>query len=73
MYTPNKDQIRHILLFEFYRRTTTTSVAKTLKDIYGNDVVNEKTYRGWLFAGGFKRDDFSLKDETRAGCSKTKF
>ncbi|KAM3182063.1 hypothetical protein ACTXT7_013153 [Hymenolepis weldensis] len=49
-------------------RNTPSSVAaaaKTLKDTYGNDVVNEKTCRRWLSAGGFKKDDFSLKDERR--------
>ncbi|KAM3173729.1 hypothetical protein ACTXT7_011990 [Hymenolepis weldensis] len=27
--------------------------------------MNEKTCRGWFSAGGFKKDDFSLKDERR--------
>ncbi|KAM3173276.1 hypothetical protein ACTXT7_012830 [Hymenolepis weldensis] len=43
---------------------------KTLKDTYGSDVVNEKTCRRWFSAGGLKKDDFNLKDEPRAGCSK---
>ncbi|KAM3186517.1 hypothetical protein ACTXT7_004144 [Hymenolepis weldensis] len=37
--------------------------AKTLKDTYGNDVVIEKTCRGWF--SRFKKDNFSLKDERR--------
>ncbi|VUZ50429.1 unnamed protein product, partial [Hymenolepis diminuta] len=32
--------------------------------------VNEKTCRGWFSAGGFKKDDFSQKDEPRVGCSR---
>ncbi|KAF2357242.1 Reverse transcriptase RNA-dependent DNA polymerase [Trinorchestia longiramus] len=68
MYTPNKQQIRHILLFEFHEGNTASSAAKTLKDTYGNDVANEKTCRRWF--SRFKKDDFSLKDEPRAGCSK---
>ncbi|KAM3172289.1 hypothetical protein ACTXT7_014840 [Hymenolepis weldensis] len=36
---------------------------------HAND-VNEKIWRRWFSAGGFKKDDFSLKDEPRAGCSK---
>ncbi|KAM3187405.1 hypothetical protein ACTXT7_002381 [Hymenolepis weldensis] len=44
--------------------------SKKLKEIYGNDVVNEKTCRRWFSAGDIKKDDFSLKDEPRAGCSK---
>ncbi|VUZ51824.1 unnamed protein product, partial [Hymenolepis diminuta] len=46
------------------------STAKTLKDTFGNDVVNEKTCRRWFSVGGFKKDDFSLKDESKAGRSK---
>ncbi|KAM3179583.1 hypothetical protein ACTXT7_000318 [Hymenolepis weldensis] len=41
------------------------AAAKTFKDTYGNDAVNEKTWRRWFSAGGFKNDDFSLKDERR--------
>ncbi|VUZ54812.1 unnamed protein product [Hymenolepis diminuta] len=70
MYIPNKEHIRHILLFQFHQGNTASSVAKILKDTYGNDVVKEKTSRRWFSAGGFKKDDFSLKDEPRAGCSK---
>ncbi|KAM3188174.1 hypothetical protein ACTXT7_000838 [Hymenolepis weldensis] len=46
-------------------RNTENSAAKTLKDTYGNDIVNEKTYRRWFSSGGLKKDDFSLKDERR--------
>ncbi|VUZ56057.1 unnamed protein product, partial [Hymenolepis diminuta] len=35
------------------------------KNTYGNDVVNKNTYRWWFSAGGFKKDEFSLKDERR--------
>ncbi|VUZ46934.1 unnamed protein product, partial [Hymenolepis diminuta] len=70
IYTPNKDHIRHIPLFQFHRGNTASSAANTLKDTYGNDVVSEKTCRRWFSAGGFKKDDFSLKDEPRVGCSK---
>ncbi|KAM3179438.1 hypothetical protein ACTXT7_000553 [Hymenolepis weldensis] len=45
--------------------TPSSAAAKTLKDTYANDVVNEKTCRRWFSAGGFKKDDFSLKDERR--------
>ncbi|KAM3171050.1 hypothetical protein ACTXT7_017381 [Hymenolepis weldensis] len=45
-----------------------SAAAKTLKDTYGNDVVNEKTGRRWL--SRFKKDDYSLIDEPRAGCPK---
>ncbi|KAM3178714.1 hypothetical protein ACTXT7_001980 [Hymenolepis weldensis] len=71
MYTPNRDHIWHILLFGFHQGNTARSTAaaaaaaKTLKDTYGNDVVNEKMCRGWFSAGGLKKDDFSLKDEGR--------
>ncbi|KAM3187569.1 hypothetical protein ACTXT7_002070 [Hymenolepis weldensis] len=67
MYTPNKEYMRHIVLFEFQKGNTASwAVAKTLKDTYGNDVVYEKTYR----RSHFKKDDFSLKDEPRTGYSK---
>ncbi|VUZ45274.1 unnamed protein product, partial [Hymenolepis diminuta] len=70
VYTSNKEHIRHILVFEFYQGNTASSAPKTLNDTCGNDVVNEKTCRRWFSAGGFKKDDFSLKNEPRAGCSK---
>ncbi|KAM3186491.1 hypothetical protein ACTXT7_004209 [Hymenolepis weldensis] len=55
-----------------YKRggNTASSSAKTLKDTYANEVVNEKTWRKWFSAGDFKKDDFSLKYKPRAGCSK---
>ncbi|VUZ42446.1 unnamed protein product [Hymenolepis diminuta] len=65
MYIQNKEHIRHILLFEFHRGNTASSAAKTLKDTYGDDFVNEKTCRRWFSAGDFKKDDFSLKDKRR--------
>ncbi|KAM3184548.1 hypothetical protein ACTXT7_008127 [Hymenolepis weldensis] len=55
MYTPNKEHMR--------KGKTSSAAAKTLRDTYGNDVVNENTCRRWFSAGGFKRDDSSLKDE----------
>ncbi|VUZ50273.1 unnamed protein product, partial [Hymenolepis diminuta] len=39
--------------------------SKTLKHTYGNDIVNEKTFRRWFSVGYFKKDDISLKDERR--------
>ncbi|VUZ38921.1 unnamed protein product [Hymenolepis diminuta] len=71
MYTPNKEHIMHILLFEFHKGNTVSSTAKTFEDTDGNDVVNAKTCRRWFSAGSFKKDDLSLKDEPRAGCSKS--
>ncbi|KAM3171170.1 hypothetical protein ACTXT7_017160 [Hymenolepis weldensis] len=46
--------------------TASSAAARTLKDTYGNDVVNENTCRRWFSESGFKKDDFSLKDERRA-------
>ncbi|KAM3188005.1 hypothetical protein ACTXT7_001147 [Hymenolepis weldensis] len=41
---PNKEHVRHILLLEFHKGNTASSAAaKTLKDTYGNDIVNERT------------------------------
>ncbi|VUZ39089.1 unnamed protein product, partial [Hymenolepis diminuta] len=34
------------------------------------NVVKEKTRRRWFSPPRFKKDDFSLKDELRAGCSR---
>ncbi|VUZ50138.1 unnamed protein product [Hymenolepis diminuta] len=67
MYTSNKEHIRHILLSEFHQGNAPSSAAKALKPTYGNDVVNKNTCRKWF--SRFKKDDFSLKDEPRAGCS----
>ncbi|KAM3171990.1 hypothetical protein ACTXT7_015474 [Hymenolepis weldensis] len=44
-------------------RNTASSAATTLKDTYGNDVVNKKTCRRWF--SRFRKDDFSLKDKRR--------
>ncbi|KAM3188079.1 hypothetical protein ACTXT7_001032 [Hymenolepis weldensis] len=40
---------------------TAAAAAKTLKDTYGNDVVNERTAEG---------DFLQTRDKPRAGCSK---
>ena len=56
MYTPIKEHIRHILLFEFHKGNTASTAAKKLKYTYENVVVNEKTCRRWfsrLKMGGF--------------------
>ncbi|VUZ45615.1 unnamed protein product [Hymenolepis diminuta] len=71
MYTPHKEHIRHNLPFGFHKGNAASSATKTLKDTYGNDVVNEKTCRRWFSPSRFKKNGFSLKDEPRAGCSKT--
>ncbi|VUZ51289.1 unnamed protein product [Hymenolepis diminuta] len=73
MYTPNKEHTGHILLFQSHQGNTASSAAKILKDTYGNDIVYEKTSRRWFSAGGFKKNDSSLKDEPRVGCSKAQF
>ncbi|KAM3181436.1 hypothetical protein ACTXT7_014385 [Hymenolepis weldensis] len=73
MYTPNKEQIKHVLPFEFHRGSMASSAAaeaKTLKDTCANDVVNEKTCRRWF--SSFKKDDFSQKDEKRTESRKLK-
>ncbi|VUZ40160.1 unnamed protein product [Hymenolepis diminuta] len=69
MYTPNKEHIRHIVLFEFHQENTAGSAAKTLKDTYGNDVGNEKICRSWFSPSPLEKDDFNPKDEPRAGSS----
>ncbi|VUZ39361.1 unnamed protein product [Hymenolepis diminuta] len=70
MYTPNKEHIRQILLFEFRKGNRASSAAKTLKDTCGNDVVDKETCRRWFSPSRFKKDDFRLKDEPRVGCLK---
>ncbi|VUZ56928.1 unnamed protein product, partial [Hymenolepis diminuta] len=70
IYNSNKEHIRHILLLEFQQGTTASPAAKTLKDTYANDDVNKKTCKRWFLPSRFKKDDFSLKDEPRTGCSK---
>ncbi|VUZ42078.1 unnamed protein product [Hymenolepis diminuta] len=49
MYSPNKEHIRHILLFEFHQGNTASSAAKTHKPTYGTGVANEKACGGWVF------------------------
>ncbi|VUZ49072.1 unnamed protein product, partial [Hymenolepis diminuta] len=70
VYTPNKDHIRHILLFQFRQGNKASLAAKTLKHTYATDVLNEKTCRRWFSSSRFKQDDFDLKDESRTGDSK---
>ncbi|VUZ57669.1 unnamed protein product, partial [Hymenolepis diminuta] len=69
----NKDHIRYILLFEFHKGNTASSAAKTLKNTYRNDIVNEKTCRRWFSPSRFKKDDFSLKDNRELDAQKTQF
>ncbi|VUZ46620.1 unnamed protein product, partial [Hymenolepis diminuta] len=62
MYTPNKEHIRHILLFEFHQ-------GNMARDTHGDDVANEKACKRWFSPSRFKKDEFRLKDEPRAGYS----
>ena len=62
MYTPIRDHIMRILLFEFHKGNT----AKSLKDTNENVVVNENTCRRWF--SRFKIGDFILKDKSSTGC-----
>ncbi|KAM3180545.1 hypothetical protein ACTXT7_016069 [Hymenolepis weldensis] len=62
MYTPNKEHIRHILLFEFHQgNTPSSSAGKTLKDTYANDVVNERPAEGGFLQRNEKTQRQSLK------------
>ena len=66
MYTPSKEHTRHGI---FYCLNYIKAIGQAQqKNTYGNDVVNEKACRRWF--SRFKKDDFNLKDEPRAGCSK---
>ncbi|KAM3188106.1 hypothetical protein ACTXT7_000970 [Hymenolepis weldensis] len=65
MYVTFKIKHDCLIIILINRSTASSAAARTVKDTYGNDVVSKKTCRRWLSAGGFKKDDFSLKDERR--------
>ena len=65
MYTPSKEYLRHVLLYEFQKGSTVSSAAKSLQNTYGNNVISVKTCRRWF--SRFKKNDFTLKDDQRCG------
>lgn len=68
MYTPTKEHVRHVLLYEFQKGNTAACAAKSVQNTYGKHVVNERTCRRWFSC--FKNGDFSMKDESREGRPK---
>ena len=59
------EHFRHILLFYFRKRKNTAQAAKILRDVYGEEALNDRQCRNWF--DKFCSGDFSLKEEQRSG------
>ena len=62
-----KIHCRHLLLFFHQSKEKISAFAATKKicDVYGNDIITEKTCQRWLKR--FKEGNFDLKDQQRTG------
>jgi [histone H3]-lysine36 N-dimethyltransferase SETMAR len=60
----NKFHLRHVLLWEFRKKTTAAKCHKMITEIYG-DIINVSTCRRWFRK--FKSGDFNLEDNERSG------
>lgn len=65
MFIPSKEHIRHVILYEFLKRSSASATAKSIQKTYGDGVVTERTCRRWF--SRFKNGNYNLQDESRVG------
>ena len=58
---------RPTFLYEFKLSQSAAETTRKIKQVFGNDGVNERTVRRWF--AKFRSGDFSLKDDPRSGRS----
>ena len=59
------DHFRHLLLFEFNKRSNASQAARNICAVYGEDSINERTARRWFLR--FREGNFGLEDTPRTG------
>jgi histone-lysine N-methyltransferase SETMAR len=58
-----KSDIRVILKYEFHRGTTAAQTARNINEVFGTQVVNERTVRDWFVK--FRSGSFDLHNQPR--------
>ena len=59
------EHFRHISLFYFRKGKNAGQAAKMLRDVYGEEALEDRQCRNWF--DKFRSGDFSLKDEQHSG------
>ena len=67
-FKPNKEHVRHVLLFLFNQKKTASESRRILVETYGDNVLTQDAGVRWFRR--FKSGDFDLKDKDRPGQPK---
>ena len=67
-FKPNKEHVRHVLLFLFNQKENASESRRILVETYGDNVLTQVTCVRWFRR--FKSGNFDLKDKDRPGQSK---
>jgi hypothetical protein len=57
----NKLQIRTLIFYEWKKGTSTNDTARSICDVFGSDMVTQRTVQNWFKK--FKSGDFELEDK----------
>lgn len=61
----DKQHLKHCLLYEFKKGMSVDGALKNIRDVYGEDAIDEKTIKGWY--DRFQTGNFHLEGEPRSG------
>ena len=67
-YEPNKEHLRHVLLFLFNQKKSASESRRILVETYGDNILTQDACVRWFRR--FKSGDFDLKDKERPGQPK---
>ena len=67
-FKPNKEHVRHVLLFLFYQKKSASESHHILVETYGDNVLTQNACVRWFRR--VKSGDFDLKDKDRPGQPK---
>jgi [histone H3]-lysine36 N-dimethyltransferase SETMAR len=60
-----KEHVRHCLLYEFDKSSTAAAACRNVRQVYGDDAIDESTCRRWFRK--FREGDRSCQDQARCG------
>lgn len=68
-FEPNRRHLREVALFCFNSKKSAAEAHRMLKEVYGDDCVDDSSVRGWFRR--FKSGDFDVEEKERTGRPKT--